>query len=266
LASPSTSPVLSAVRRLVSTWLSGICGIFWQPSKVVKKFAGNKKVHVLSYGISDKAQELEIILEDNSSSVFDIKAPHSKKEKIQLVKFSEEMQRLNIKKIDLLKINSEGGEYGLLANALETGWLQRITNIQVQFHDFVPEAYQQMRKLQQEMLKTHYPTYQYDFVWDNWRLRGKDEGKDLLKFYLSELQLERERFALLGQQYDDLIEKVPHLENRITDLEAETTWAKDKLAHTEHMLSSLENSRGVRALRTMRLPLKWLVRRVKKIT
>ena len=40
-------------------------------------------------------------------------------------------------KIDLLKINIEGGEYEVLENLIENDLIKNIDNIQIQFHDFV---------------------------------------------------------------------------------------------------------------------------------
>ena len=46
-----------------------------------------------------------------------------------------------------------------------------IANIQVQFHDFVLDAESRMKSIQADLRKTHELTYQYDFVWENWKLK-----------------------------------------------------------------------------------------------
>jgi hypothetical protein len=46
----------------------------------------------------------------------------------------------------------------------------RITNLQVQVHDFVPTAEQRMHALQRGLAQTYEMTYQYPFIWENWRL------------------------------------------------------------------------------------------------
>ena len=43
-----------------------------------------------------------------------------------------------------------------------------INDIQVQFHTFYPDASHRREKIQQELMKTHVLTYNYDFVWENW--------------------------------------------------------------------------------------------------
>ena len=77
----------------------------------------------------------------------------------------------NIERIDLMKINIEGGEYDLLEHLIKTGWIDKIINIQVQFHDFVENAEARMLAIQNDLAKTHELTYQYKFVWENWRLK-----------------------------------------------------------------------------------------------
>jgi hypothetical protein len=49
--------------------------------------------------------------------------------------------------------------------------VRQIENIQVQFHDFVPDAEGRMQRIQEKLAQTHELTYQYLFVWENWRRR-----------------------------------------------------------------------------------------------
>lgn len=77
----------------------------------------------------------------------------------------------SIQRIDLMKINIEGAEYDLLDHLIQSGIVLRIKNIQVQFHDFVLDAERRMRCIQAGLACTHELTYQYPFVWENWRLK-----------------------------------------------------------------------------------------------
>ena len=67
------------------------------------------------------------------------------------------------------EVSIEGGEYELLDHLIETGYVSSIENIQVQFHDFIPQAEDKMKKIQAHLRQTHVLTYQYPFVWENWR-------------------------------------------------------------------------------------------------
>jgi hypothetical protein len=47
--------------------------------------------------------------------------------------------------------------------------IQNCTDIQIQFHDFVPGA-RALREERRKMLgATHHLTYDYPFIWENWR-------------------------------------------------------------------------------------------------
>ena len=74
--------------------------------------------------------------------------------------------------VDLMKINIEGGEYELLEHLIEGGLIGRIRHLQVQFHDFVPDAARRMEAIQSRLMATHSLTWQYRFVWENWRRRN----------------------------------------------------------------------------------------------
>jgi len=89
-------------------------------------------------------------------------------EKIRIVDIHEWLVENSIEEIALIKINIEGGEYELLDRMIETGTLPRIANLQIQFHNFTEDARSRMENIQRELGKTHHPTYQYEFVWENW--------------------------------------------------------------------------------------------------
>jgi FkbM family methyltransferase len=77
----------------------------------------------------------------------------------------------NIEHIDLLKINIEGMEYELLDRLIKADWISNITDIQVQFHR-ISESDRMMWEIQRDLKKTHETTYQFRYVWENWRLKN----------------------------------------------------------------------------------------------
>ena len=79
----------------------------------------------------------------------------------------------NIENIDLMKINIEGMEYELLFRLLDADWVKNIHDIQVQFHR-IAESDRLMWEIQDGLKETHYPTYQYRYVWENWRRKNND--------------------------------------------------------------------------------------------
>lgn len=135
---------------------------------IARRFAENKKIHVLNFGLSNLNCEIDISVDGDASSSIRL---NQNTTKAKLKEFGSWFNAQNIEVIALMKINIEGGEYDLLDHIIETGLIRKITNIQVQFHNFFPDAESKMFDLQNKLSKTHYPTYQYKFVWENWTLK-----------------------------------------------------------------------------------------------
>jgi hypothetical protein len=91
---------------------------------------------------------------------------------IKLVDMREFLSSAKILDIDLIKINIEGGEYDLLEYMIREGLAQQCSDIQVQFHRFVPRADERRRAIRTALGQTHHLTYDYPFVWENWRKHG----------------------------------------------------------------------------------------------
>jgi FkbM family methyltransferase len=139
---------------------------------IIRKFSQNRKVLSYCFGLSAKSGETRISLADNSSSLF---ITGNNDIDIKLKSITEFIEENKIEKIDLAKINIEGSEYDLLESLIQNGLIERFRNIQVQFHDFIiPNARTRMNAIQQELSKTHELTWQYEFIWENWKLKSSD--------------------------------------------------------------------------------------------
>ena len=138
--------------------------------KIIKqRFKNNDKVIIHNMGLSHMTKKERISLMDKASSVF-VKSSNSVS--IQLKNITEFLEENHIQKVDLIKLNIEGGEYNLLEALIEQKKITCFENIQVQFHDFViPNAKERMNKIQQTLSETHFITYQFEFVWENWQLK-----------------------------------------------------------------------------------------------
>lgn len=135
---------------------------------IEQRFLKNPKISVHRFGLSGKTCKENLYVSADGSSVF---KQSSNSVEITLLKATDFLKEKNIHHIDLMKINIEGGEYSLLEHLIETGFVKNIVNLQIQFHDFVPNARWRMRSIQNGLEKTHKLTYQYEFVWENWELR-----------------------------------------------------------------------------------------------
>jgi FkbM family methyltransferase len=135
---------------------------------IKRRFFVNPDISVYQFGLSDRNCATKITLDKDSTSMF---KPGKTSVDAQFIEAATFFANNNIKFIDLMKINIEGGEYDLLDYLLRIGWVCKIRNIQVQFHDFIPNARIRMTEIQKSLSITHELTYQYMFVWENWKLK-----------------------------------------------------------------------------------------------
>lgn len=84
-----------------------------------------------------------------------------------------DMMILKVAAVDLLKLNIEGMEYDVLEDLLDEDRpggprINRVTNLQVQFHTCVPDHAARRDAIRERLAKTHHLTYDAPFVWENW--------------------------------------------------------------------------------------------------
>ncbi len=133
------------------------------------KYENNKKVQVYNIGLSDKTERRPIGVSGDASSVFVQSARREEVSFVDIVEFMKE--HCAGEKIDLMSVNIEGGEYRLLKRMVDSGLINRVENLQVQFHRFVPRAAEMRRDLVKEIDRTHNVIFSYPFVWEGFRKR-----------------------------------------------------------------------------------------------
>jgi FkbM family methyltransferase len=133
------------------------------------RFGRVPKIHVHAIGLDATDRQATLFLDDGASSMF-IDAGRGS-EQITLRRADDWLREQGIVAIDLLKIHTEGAEYDLVEHLIATGWIPRIRDLQVQFHDYPPDALARLERIRQTLRQTHDLTYQYPFLWENWRRR-----------------------------------------------------------------------------------------------
>ncbi len=139
-------------------------------NECVKNFKNKKKVQCFNYAIGDKNEYCQLS-NDNEASSTKRNLTKLKGNKIQIKKISDVLKKLCVKKIDLMKINIEGGEFDLLFFLIKKKIISKIKNIQIQFHNFIPGAIKKREKIISLLKKTHKNDWCYYFVWENWSLK-----------------------------------------------------------------------------------------------
>ena len=136
--------------------------------KIKERFKLNGKILVYYFGLSNANRFINLHLSEDGTSEF---RNSGKVIKGKLIDYVEFIKKERIKQIDLMKLNIEGGEYDLLDYMINSGCIPNVKNLQIQFHRFVPNAINRMQNIQSQLKKTHELTYQYEFIWENWKLR-----------------------------------------------------------------------------------------------
>lgn len=130
-----------------------------------EKFSINPKVHLLNVGIGTSSRK-DIIFKNADGSSQHINK--GEKLEIDLKSIEDLFEIFNISNVDLLQINIEGAEYEVLENMISTKFINKIKNLQIQFHD-IENCVERREKIQNNLLLNGYiKKYDYSFVWESW--------------------------------------------------------------------------------------------------
>lgn len=144
------------------------------------RFRSNPRVECRPYGLSSKTGQFDLSVCEDASSF--VQGRHDAiGVKAELRPVVQELDRLGLANVDLLKVNIEGGEYELLSSLLESGAISRIRFLQVQFHNFVPDAATKRAAIQRSLSGTHTQEWNYEFVWESWSRRSAVAPLEALK-------------------------------------------------------------------------------------
>lgn len=141
-----------------------------QAQFIKNRFKKNKDVSVFQLALGDKSGAMELSLDNNCSSSF-VHAEGAATESVEVISFQEFVKSNKVDHVDLLKINIEGGEFDLLKHLIETGLIKKINSIQVQFHDFFPNAIELRREIREQLSITHKEDWNFEFIWEGWSLK-----------------------------------------------------------------------------------------------
>lgn len=133
-----------------------------------KRYGDHEKIWIFQHGLGHEAGSFSLRRAANATTI------HAQEEdgEAEIKKLSEFMEsEMDGKDVDLIKINIEGPEYDLVDHILDSGLIKRFKNLQVQFHNFVPDAGKRLLAIRKRLKETHDMTWSFDFVFENWKLR-----------------------------------------------------------------------------------------------
>lgn len=134
---------------------------------ISRRFLLNPKISVLPFAVGERSRTDRMCLDGVGSSLF--RGGQKKGIVVRVEDASKLFDICNITHCDLLKINVEGSEYEILPRLINAGLISKIDNLQIQFHDIGPDSQKLMNGIQTELSKTHELTWQYLWVWENWK-------------------------------------------------------------------------------------------------
>lgn len=141
-------------------------------ASIRSRFAANPHVRVHEAALGGAESTLTMAVSGDASSAL-LEGAQTVQARVR--RFADVMQEHGWSEIALMKVNIEGGEYELLEHLLDTGLVERVRNLQVQFHDFVDDAALRMKAIQERLSRTHHLTYLFPFIWENWE-RKETQG------------------------------------------------------------------------------------------
>lgn len=134
--------------------------------KYKKNIINNEKINLFNYGLSNRNYETKISFNEDASSIYQINDKNF--EIIKLFDFKDEVLKLNIKNIDLIKINIEGGEYDLFDSIFKNNLIDMINVISVQFHAYTELDIQKRGHIQSKLKDSHNLLFNYEWIWEAW--------------------------------------------------------------------------------------------------
>ena len=134
-------------------------------AQICSRFQSNPRIRPFQFGLGVGDAQIAMRLSADGTGAF---AAGAGDETVRITGIGEFMSVQGIDQIDLMKINIEGGEFDLLEHLAASGEIKRIRRLQVQFHDFVPDAIRRRAKIASALAQTHRQVWCYYFVWEEW--------------------------------------------------------------------------------------------------
>lgn len=138
----------------------------------VDRFRGNPAIRCFNFGFAAQDGTLRISNDENASSLYTELAAAPDHEEVAVRSFIAFVREHGIERIDLLKINIEGGEFEVLPQIVEHDYARHIRHLQIQFHDFIPNARPMRESIRQSLSATHSESWCYPFVWESWESKA----------------------------------------------------------------------------------------------
>lgn len=132
--------------------------------RIVERFARNTQIVVHHAGLSNEDCSVEFGIQNDSTGRF---ATAEERERVRLLDAALVVAGMG--DIDLMKLNIEGSEFPVVERLISSDMIGRVRDLQVQWHACAPDAHSRFDELQVALARTHFLTFDSQWVWQNWR-------------------------------------------------------------------------------------------------
>jgi len=136
-------------------------------SALARRFDGDSGVTVLAVALGAHDGVTTLLLAEDGSSAW-VTGDHA--EEVALVDVTAVVGERQVR---LLKINAEGAEFDVLERLIETNHIDRIDQLLVQFHRFVPGSRSRRSRIRRQLRRTHDCNLNVPWVWERWTLKTR---------------------------------------------------------------------------------------------
>lgn len=139
-------------------------------AQVTRRFESNSKIRCFGFGLGDKNANLMATRAAMGTTLYpdgDVGAAADQIE-VPVRDVVEVMDELGSPSIDLMKINIEGGEYGLLERMIAAERVRDVRCFMIQFHEWIDGSYRRRNAIRKALRQTHDVRWEYTFCWEQW--------------------------------------------------------------------------------------------------
>jgi len=138
---------------------------------IAERSKNNDKVFVHPVGVGGKSEDITIYIPNgkDEATIYPGDSEIAAEESIKVVDVVEVLKGIEAKHVDLMKLNIEGAEFDLLDRLIAKKLHNKVTDIQIQFHKIDDKSEERRDKIREKLSKTHECTWNYPFVWENWK-------------------------------------------------------------------------------------------------
>jgi FkbM family methyltransferase len=137
---------------------------------LVGKYENYEKIKVINAGVStDKNEVTKTLYISNDGSSTNFNGNINSAIQIKTIPIDKILSDNNINQVDLLQINIEGDEYGLMEYMIESNIIEKFKNVQIQFHLGIGNDVERRSNIQKNLIfKGFKNKFDYPFVWESW--------------------------------------------------------------------------------------------------